>query len=408
MADTVSDFLIKRLREWGVKRIYGYPGDGINGIMAALGRAGDNPRFIQARHEELAAFMACAHAKFTGTVGVCMATSGPGAIHLLNGLYDAKMDHQPVVAIVGQAATTALGSQYQQEVDLQNLFKDVASEFMRDRFQPGGRAPLHRPRRPHRAGPEVGYLRHHPQGHPGAGRGRRRRRRSTTTRSRGIGYPVPHVIPKEPELRAAAELLNGGKKVAMLVGAGALAATDEVIRVADVARGRHRQELAGQGRRSRRCPLRYRPHRPARHQAQLGHDAGVRHAVRRRLQLPLCRVLPAGRPGQRRADRPGRADAQPPLPDGRQPQGRREGDPAGADPAAGAQERPLLAGEAGGGDERLVEVDRGAGHDHRQPDQPGARLLGTVTASCRTTASWPPTAARPPTGSRATCGSGAA
>src|SRR5207245_4356765 len=114
----------------GINRIYGYPGDGINGVMAAFRKAGDQPRFIQARHEELAAFMACAHAKFTGEVGVCLGTSGPGAIHLLNGLYDAKMDHQPVVAIVGQSATTALGGDYQQEVDLQTLFKDVAHNFV--------------------------------------------------------------------------------------------------------------------------------------------------------------------------------------------------------------------------------------------------------------------------------------
>src|SRR5207244_10906492 len=129
MAETVSDFLIRRLSQWGVSRIYGYPGDGIGGILAPLRKAGDKPRFIQARHEEMAAFMACAHAKFTGEVGVCAATSGPGAIHLLNGLYDAKMDHAPVVAIVGQSATTALGSDYQQEVDLMNLFKDVAKEY---------------------------------------------------------------------------------------------------------------------------------------------------------------------------------------------------------------------------------------------------------------------------------------
>src|SRR5205814_4404539 len=129
MAQNVSDFLIDRLKCWGVHRIYGYPGDGINGIMGALERAEDDPRFIQARHEEMAAFMACAHGKFTGQVGVCLATSGPGAIHLLNGLYDAKMDHAPVVAIVGQAATTAIGSDYQQEVDLPNLFKDVAKEY---------------------------------------------------------------------------------------------------------------------------------------------------------------------------------------------------------------------------------------------------------------------------------------
>src|SRR5438477_6063024 len=130
MAQTVSDFIVARLTEWGINRIYGYPGDGIGGLTAALRKAGDEPRFIQVRHEEMAAFMACAHAKFTGEVGVCLATSGPGAIHLLNGLYDAKMDHQPVVAIVGQSATTALGSAYQQEVDLANLFKDVAKEYV--------------------------------------------------------------------------------------------------------------------------------------------------------------------------------------------------------------------------------------------------------------------------------------
>src|SRR5207302_9064072 len=130
MADNVSDFLIKRLAAWGVKRIYGYPGDGINGIMGALDRADGLIEFIQVRHEEMAAFMACAHSKFTGEVGVCLATSGPGAIHLLNGLYDAKMDHQSVVAIVGQQARAALGGDYQQEVDLLSLFKDVANEFV--------------------------------------------------------------------------------------------------------------------------------------------------------------------------------------------------------------------------------------------------------------------------------------
>src|ERR1700748_2034517 len=126
---TVADFLIARLREWGVRRIYGYPGDGINGIIAAIHRFQEKHpsslEFIQVRHEEQAAFMATAHAKFTDEVGVCLATSGPGAIHLLNGLYDAKGDHVPVVAITGQSAVSALGSEYQQEVDLQNLFKDV-------------------------------------------------------------------------------------------------------------------------------------------------------------------------------------------------------------------------------------------------------------------------------------------
>jgi len=137
MAETTSDYLIHRLQQWGVKRVYGYPGDGINGILGALERVGDAMRFIQVRHEEMAAFMACAHAKFTGEAGVCMATSGPGAIHLLNGLYDAKLDHQPVVAIVGQSSRLAMGGSYQQEVDLQSLFKDVASEFVQTAMAPG-------------------------------------------------------------------------------------------------------------------------------------------------------------------------------------------------------------------------------------------------------------------------------
>ncbi|MGH9353174.1 MAG: thiamine pyrophosphate-binding protein, partial [Terriglobia bacterium] len=130
MSEQVSDFLLRRLRELGINRIFAFPGDGINGLLGAFNRAGDKPKFVQVRHEEMAAFMACAHAKFTGEVGVCMATSGPGAIHLLNGLYDAQMDHQPVVAIVGQSARAAMGGSFQQEVDLISLFKDVAHEYV--------------------------------------------------------------------------------------------------------------------------------------------------------------------------------------------------------------------------------------------------------------------------------------
>ena len=130
MSELVSDYLIKRINEWGYKRIFGFPGDGINGIIGAIDRAGDRVDYVQVRHEELAAFMACAHSKFTGEVGICLATSGPGAIHLLNGLYDAKMDHQSVVAIVGQQARSAIGGSYQQEVDLISLFKDVAGEYV--------------------------------------------------------------------------------------------------------------------------------------------------------------------------------------------------------------------------------------------------------------------------------------
>src|SRR5213082_3691025 len=132
MSELVADYFLKRLREWGVHRIYGYPGDGINAFLGALDRADGDPDFIQARHEEMAAFMACGHAKFAGpdALGVCMATSGPGAIHLLNGLYDAKLDHVPVVAIVGQTERSAMGGSYQQEVDLLSLFKDVCSDYV--------------------------------------------------------------------------------------------------------------------------------------------------------------------------------------------------------------------------------------------------------------------------------------
>src|ERR1700753_774941 len=130
MAPTVGDYLLERLRAWDVQHVFGYPGDGINGILAAWGRADNKPQFVQARHEEMAAFEAVGYAKFTGKLGVCAATSGPGAIHLLNGLYDAKLDHVPVVAIVGQTSRSAMGGSYQQEVDLLALFKDVASEYV--------------------------------------------------------------------------------------------------------------------------------------------------------------------------------------------------------------------------------------------------------------------------------------
>jgi pyruvate dehydrogenase (quinone) len=130
MSANVGAFMLERLRSHGVRRIYGYPGDGINGLLGAFHQLEDDLELIQCRHEEIAALAACAHAKFTREVGVCMATSGPGAIHLLNGLYDAKLDHQPVVAIVGQQKRMSLGANYQQEVDLTSLFKDVASEFV--------------------------------------------------------------------------------------------------------------------------------------------------------------------------------------------------------------------------------------------------------------------------------------
>jgi pyruvate dehydrogenase (quinone) len=233
MSHTASDFLVHRLYEWGVRRIYGYPGDGINGVVGALDRAKDKIHFVQARHEELAAFMACAHAKFTGQVGVCMATSGPGAIHLLNGLYDAQMDHQPVVAIVGQQATIGLGASFQQEVDLISLFKDVAGAYVQMASTPAQiRHLVDRAVRIAQAErtvtciilpndvQEMDAVEHAPRRHGAS--------------FSGIGYSPPVVIPSEVDLRHAAQVLNQGKKVAMLVGAGALNATEEVMEVADL------------------------------------------------------------------------------------------------------------------------------------------------------------------------------
>ncbi len=233
---TVGDFLLERLHQWGVRRIFGYPGDGINGIMAAFGRrdGGDAAlEFIQTRHEEMAAFMACAHAKFTGEVGVCLATSGPGAVHLLNGLYDAKLDHQPVVAIVGQQKRSALGASYQQEIDLMALFKDVAGEYVQmattseqlrhlvDRavriaqsercvtciivpndLQEEEAVPI--PPREH------GYT------------------------FSGVGAARRAQVPPDDSLVDAAAILNAGRKVAILAGAGAHGAQDELIEVAEL------------------------------------------------------------------------------------------------------------------------------------------------------------------------------
>jgi pyruvate dehydrogenase (quinone) len=231
MAFTVGDFLLKRLSEWGVKRIYGYPGDGINGIMGALGRT-DVIEFIQARHEELAAFMACAHAKFTGELGVCLATSGPGAIHLLNGLYDAKLDHQPVLAIVGQQKRAAIGGDYQQEVDLISLFKDVAHDYVHMATTPeqvrhlvdrAARIAIERRSVTCIIFPndlqEMDAVTMPPREHG--------------TIHSGIGSTNRSLFPPPGELETAARVLNAGKRVAILAGAGALHATEELIEIAD-------------------------------------------------------------------------------------------------------------------------------------------------------------------------------
>ncbi|MBX6372226.1 MAG: thiamine pyrophosphate-requiring protein [Acidothermus sp.] len=228
----VAEWMLNRLREWGIHRIYGYPGDGINTFLGALARVpGKDPQFIQVRHEEMAAFMACAHAKFTDQIGCCMATSGPGAIHLLNGLYDARLDHQPVLAVVGQQKRRSVGAHYQQEIDLQTLFKDVAGFVSTVMDEHSARHVLDRAiksayeeRRPAVVivPEDVGELAYvePPREHGSV--------------YSSVGWNRPHAVPDEALLHEAARVLNSGERVAILVGAGAREATDEVVAVADI------------------------------------------------------------------------------------------------------------------------------------------------------------------------------
>ena len=232
MKATVGDYLLGRLRDWGVEHVFAYAGDGINGILAAWGRAENKPQFIQARHEEMAAFEAVGYAKFTGRVGVCMATSGPGAIHLLNGLYDAKLDHVPVVAIVGQTSRSAMGGSYQQEVDLLSLYKDVASEYVQMVTVPeqlpnvldrairtalAERAPtaIIIPS-------DVQELVYSPPSH------------AFKMVPSSIGVDWPTARPDEEAIGRAADVLNSGRKVAILAGQGARGARREIEEVAEL------------------------------------------------------------------------------------------------------------------------------------------------------------------------------
>jgi pyruvate dehydrogenase (quinone) len=233
MADqSVSQFLLQRLREWGVDTVFAYPGDGINGIVSTWSESDDAPQFVQSRHEEMSAFEAVGYAKFTGGLGVCMATSGPGAIHLLNGLYDAKLDHQPVVAIIGQTNRTAMGGSYQQEVDLQNLYKDVASEYVQVVM-----APEQLPNVLDRAirtalserAPtaiivplDVQEMDYSPPTH------------DFKMVPSSVGISRPEVVADHAAIQRAAAILNEGEKVAILAGAGARGARDELIAVADL------------------------------------------------------------------------------------------------------------------------------------------------------------------------------
>jgi pyruvate dehydrogenase (quinone) len=227
----VAEYMLLRLREWGIHRIYGFPGDGINAFLGALENVDKDPFFTQTRHEEMAAFMACAHAKFTGEIGACMATSGPGAVHLANGLYDAKLDHQPVIAIVGQQKRMSVGAHFQQEIDLQSFFKDIGGFVSTVMEQHSARHVLDRAiksalteRRPAIVivPDDVAEMEY-----------------SDPPRMHGavltsVGWNQPHMTPHDDLLREAADVLNAGEKVAMLIGQGARGAADEVMRTAEV------------------------------------------------------------------------------------------------------------------------------------------------------------------------------
>ncbi len=232
MGQMVADVLLARLRQWEVRQVFGYPGDGINGLLAAWGRADDHPQFVQARHEEMAAFEATGYAKFSGRVGVCAATSGPGAIHLLNGLYDAKLDHVPVVAIVGQTERSAMGGAYQQEVDLLSLFKDVCGDYVQMCT-----VPQQLPNLLDRAvrialaeqaptclifPSDVFDLPYEPPAH------------AFKQVPSSLGVAPPTVTPDAAAVQAAADILNAGRKVALLVGQGARDCVGELTELCDL------------------------------------------------------------------------------------------------------------------------------------------------------------------------------
>ncbi|CAM3796969.1 thiamine pyrophosphate-requiring protein [Kibdelosporangium persicum] len=233
MAETVGDYILQRLRDWHVDQVFGYPGDGINGIVAAFGKAGNRPRFVQSRHEEMSAFQAVGYAKFSDSPGVCLATSGPGAVHLLNGLYDAKLDHVPVVAIVGQTARTARGGSYQQEVDLQALVKDVASEYsvevtvaeqLPNALDRAFRTAIAR------SAPTAVIIPNDVQEE--AYQPPKHEFKYVPSSRPGLASPV--LTPPPGEIERAAEVLNAGQKVAILIGQGARHATAEVRQVAEL------------------------------------------------------------------------------------------------------------------------------------------------------------------------------
>jgi len=233
MALNAADVLVDRLIDWGVRVVFGLPGDGINGIMEALRQRKDRLTFIQVRHEESAAFMACGYAKYTGQLGVCLATSGPGALHLLNGLYDAKMDGAPVLAITGQTYHDLMGTRYQQEVDLLAAFKDVTvyNELMlgaghvRALVDAGCRAAL--------SGRGVAHI-NCPVDFQEQPLGKDEPSPKKIEGHTSNAWRIPVVVPCEHDVRDAADVLNAGKKTVILAGQGALGAADELERLADL------------------------------------------------------------------------------------------------------------------------------------------------------------------------------
>ena len=320
MSRTVGDYFWERLGQWGVKTIFGYPGDGINGLLGALSRAGDRFEFIQVRHEEMAAFMASAYAKFTGRLGVCLATSGPGASHLLTGLYDAKMDHMPVLAIAGQQARAALGGHYQQELDLQSMFKDVASAYVAQASVPAQtRHMVDRGVRIAVGQREVtalifpNDLQEVPYQEPPRKHG---------TLHSGAGYRCPKVVPYEDDLRRAAEVLNSGEKVAILVGAGALHATDEVIAVADMLGAGAAKALLGKAALPDDLPWVTGAIGLLGTKASWDLMSECDTLLMVGSGFPYSEFLAQGRSGARRTDRHQTRDAEPALSDGGEPHGR--------------------------------------------------------------------------------------
>ena len=396
MAPTVADYLLERLRAWDVRHVFAYAGDGINGILAAWGRADNEPQFIQARHEEMAAFEAVGYAKFTGRVGVCMATSGPGAIHLLNGLYDAKLDHVPVVAIVGQTNRSAMGGSYQQEVDLLSLFKDVASQYVQMvtvpeqlpnvldraiRIALAERAPtaLIIPA-------DVQELPYSAPTHAF----------KMVPSSIGTDWPVP--APDDEAILRAAEVLNAGRQGSHPGRAGGPRRPARAGGDRRAARRRRGQGPARQGRALRRAAVRDRVDRAAGHPAELRDDDALRHAADRGLELPVHPVPAQVRPGPRGPDRHRRQVHRHALPVRGQPRRRRGRHAARPDPARQAQGGPVLAGGHRGRSGRLVAVDGRRSRCRGRSGQPDARVPRAVGPAARRTPSSPPTPARRRTG----------